>query len=315
MSSILPPIAAHLNTRAKPGRKANTEGKYKIGEEVHGSSLWSAFWREFCLEDEPHERCHIPGDGQSAVDRHWSSLADSLARNARVLDLGCGAGILGRLLLGRRPDLQVTGIDFANVPVMPFANLEIHAGVSMERLPFPDGSFDAATSLFGIEYSNVEHTAGELGRVLAPGARFSFLIHHVESEIAREGSTRRKGLRELLSGKTRAAFAAGNMQQLDQRLRGVGALFPDELSVRQFSAHLRHNLSRTRAERQAIWQDMLEGLGPEIAILGLLERSAKSAPQMGAWMGQILCAMAVVRVSILRRSSGQPIAWQLDGLR
>lgn len=315
MSSILPPIAVHLNTPAKRSSRPTSGHTYKIGEDTADSSLWSSFWREFCLENEPHERCHIPGDGQSAVDRHWAGLADSLSPNARVLDLGCGAGILGRLLLARRKDLKVTGIDFANVPVTPFANLAIHPGVSMEALPFADGSFDAAISLFGVEYGSAEKTIRELGRVLLPGARFSFLIHHHESEIACEGSIRRKGLRELLSGKTRAAFAAGNVSALDQRLQAVKANFPNELSVRQFSAYLRRNLPKTRAQRQAIWQDMLEGLGPEIAILGLLERSAKSPSQMGVWLGQLLNGMAVVRVSILKRGSGQPIAWQVDGLR
>jgi hypothetical protein len=60
---------------------------------------------------------------------------------------------------------------------------------------------------------------------------------------------------------------------------------------------------------------MLDGLGPEIALLTHLERSAKSAVEMGNWLASLLPIMKTVSVSVLRRRSGQPIAWQVNGNR
>src|SRR5687768_1584297 len=124
----------------------------KGGDSAEEPRLWSAFWQEFSLEDVPHERCHIPGDGRYVVDQHWAHFANILPRGAQVIDLGCGAGIVGRTLLGHRSDLRVTGVDFANVPTPAVENLTILLGVRMEALPFNDRRFDAAISLFGIEY-------------------------------------------------------------------------------------------------------------------------------------------------------------------
>jgi ubiquinone/menaquinone biosynthesis C-methylase UbiE len=151
------------------------------------------------------------------VDQHWAQFADVLLPEAKIIDLGCGAGIVGRILLNHRSDLRVTGVDFAKVPTIEVENLTILPWVNMEALPFGDDSFDAAISLFGIEYGNIDEIARELPRVLKSGGRFSFLVHHQESEIVREGSTRLRGLRELLSGKMKAAFLVGKIADFDQQ--------------------------------------------------------------------------------------------------
>lgn len=280
-----------------------------------GPTLWTAFWQEFCLENVPHERCYIPGDGRRVADCHWQQFADMLQVGAHVIDLGCGAGIVGRILLERRTDLRVTGVDFANVPTPAVDNLTIHCWVSMEELPFENGSFDAAISLFGIEYGNIDRTAGELGRVLKPGARFSFLVHHVESEIVREGTTRRRALRDLLSGPVRARFLAGDVSGVDHQIKRLRTQFPGEPSIKLFTDYLRHHVARNRGGRQERWQNLLDGLNPELALLAMLERSAKSAAEMGSWLVPLLQEMAMVSSSVLRRPSGEPIAWRVSGIR
>jgi ubiquinone/menaquinone biosynthesis C-methylase UbiE len=305
----------HFGSGTGPNSECSRDPKPNPKCGTDGPSLWSAFWQEFYPEGRPWERCPIPGDGRYAVDRHWAHFAAALPRDARVIDLGCGAGIVGRILLHYRNDLRVTGIDFADVPTPEVANLTIHPWVSMEALPFDDGRFDAAISLFGIEYGNIGKTAQELERVLKPGARFSFLVHHCESEIVCEGSTRRRGLRELLSGRVKAAFLGGSVAAIEQQIGRLKKQFPDEPSVRHFSRYLHHHITRTRAERQAKWQYLLDGLAPELALLMHLERSAKSAVEIGSWLPSLLAIMKVVSVSILRRSSGEPIAWQVSGSR
>ena len=280
-----------------------------------GQALWSTFWQEFNLQNVPHERCYIPGDGRPVVDRHWAHFADALPPGAHILDLACGAGIVGSTLLRRRADLRVTGVDWADVPMAPVPNLTIHPWVSMEALPFGDRSFDAAVSLFGIEYGTIDRTARELERVLKPGARFSFLVHHRDSEILREGGTRRRALRETLSGKMKAAFLAGNLAAVDLQRQRLKAQFPDEPSVNLLIDYLRRNVARTRAERQALWQKLADDFEPEVLLLSQLERSAKSATGMSAWLASLLSGMSLVSVSLLRRKAGEPIAWRVEGVR
>lgn len=296
--AILPPITAARH----PGA-------------VTGPALWSTFWRDRTADDLPHDRCYVPGDGRPLVDAHWARLADALPRAAHVLDLACGAGVVGTTLLRRRDDLQVAGVDWADVPVAALPGLTIHPWVSMEDLPFGEGSFDAAVSLFGVEYGDIGRIAGELARVLKPGARFSFLVHHRDSEILREGGLRRRALRDALSGKMKAAFLAGNLTAVDQQRRRLAAQFPGEPTLRLLVDHLRRHLARTRAEREALWRKLQADFGPEIELLGHLERSAKSPAELGGWSAALLAAMHRVSLSVLRRPSGEPIGWAVDGIR
>lgn len=280
-----------------------------------GAENWSRFWLEFCPADKPHEQCYVPEDGRDAVDRHWAHFANDLPRGARAIDLGCGAGTVGRQLLSHRNDLRVAGVDWARVPAPSQDHLTIHTPVSMEALPFGGGSFDAAVSLFGIEYGDIAGTARELERVLKAGARFSFLVHHRESEIVREGGARRRALRQLISGEMKRAFLSGNAGGLDQQRQELARQFPGQPMVKLVSDHFRRNIACTRMERQTIWQKLADDLDPEISLLLQLERSAKSAAEMAAWLAPLLSIMNVIGVSVLRGRSGRPIAWHVHGIR
>jgi SAM-dependent methyltransferase len=279
------------------------------------SNHWSIFWRDFGEGDQQPGRCHIPGDGRQVVDRHWAQLAEGLGRDAQVLDIGCGAGTVGRTLLDCRSDLFVTGVDFAQVPIAVVPNLAIQQGIRMEAMPFEAGSFDAAVSLFGIEYGNIAQTARELGRVLKRGARFSFIMHHCDSEIAREGSARVFGIKDALSGKVKDAFLAGDVARMDQqRLRLVNQ-HPDEPTVKLLSDYFGRTIGQAREERQAIWRKLEHDVAVELALTAFMVRCAKSPEQMGAWLAPLFGIMAAVEISVLRRGSGEPIAWAVGGVR
>lgn len=280
-----------------------------------GASHWSTYWRDFGEGNARPERCHVPGDGRDTVDRHWQRLADVLPVAAKVIDLGCGAGTVGRTLLRRRPDLRVTGIDFAEVPVEVLPNLTLCPEVPMEALPFDDGSFDAAVSLFGIEYGCIAETARELGRVLRPDARFSFVIHHCDSEIAIEGRTRVNGIKDLLSDPVGAAFLAGDAALLEhQRLRLLGT-YPGEPTVRLVSDYFRRSILQSRSERQAIWARLADDVAVEVALTTRMTECAKSSVDLGAWIAPLFAIMARVEVSVLGRRTGEPIGWAVSGTR
>ena len=67
------------------------------------------------------------------------SLSDDIPPNAKVLDVGCGDGLLASLIMNDRPDVEISGIDVlarsqTKIPVSLFDGMTI---------PFPDNSYDA----------------------------------------------------------------------------------------------------------------------------------------------------------------------------
>ena len=276
-----------------------------------GPDAWSRFWDE----QGPAGRCLIVGDALDALDEQWAYFAPSLPPGANVIDVGCGAGTVGRNLLSHRNDLQVIGIDSARVPSRSHPQLQVLSSVCMEALPFDDNSFDAAVSQFGIEYGRIFDTARELQRVLKPGARFCFLVHHRDSEFVREGNMRRNALRALTSGPFKSAFLSGRLQGLDQQARRLMKQYPGEPMVKLVSDHYHRKIACTRAQRHAIWQDLAEGLDPEIWMLLQLERCSMAAEELGRWLVPLFSRMLVVAGSVVRRKSGEPIGWNIHGVR
>lgn len=66
-------------------------------------------------------------------------FAQLAPRNARILDVGCGDGLLSAAICSKRPDLDIRGLD-----VLP--RDRTHVPVEMfdgSRIPFGDGRFDA----------------------------------------------------------------------------------------------------------------------------------------------------------------------------
>lgn len=88
-------------------------------------------------------------------------LAGLLPRDASVLDVGSGDGLLARRVMDLRPDLRIRGVDVlarprSHIPVSLFDGV---------RLPFPDREFDAVMMV------DVLHHAAEQDALLAETAR------------------------------------------------------------------------------------------------------------------------------------------------
>jgi len=126
---------------------------------------------------------------EMAARRHAVLQELNPRRGERVLEVGCGAGLLLRdigLALG--PHGLAAGVDIspdqiaaaehecANVPaVKPMVS-------DIRKLGYPDGVFDAAVAVQVVEYiDDVPGTLAELRRILKPGGRFLCLATNWDS--------------------------------------------------------------------------------------------------------------------------------------
>jgi len=152
---------------------------------------WSMYWEGGALNS-----CITGSQEQDArvIASFWQGFAAALPNTARVLDLATGNGAVPQQLLSTRPDLKITGVDSANIRPHdhvsgdhPLATVQFLANTDITQLPFDDGSFDAVTSQFGLEYSNCQLSIPEAARILAPRGRLLLLVHHNDSAILSSG--------------------------------------------------------------------------------------------------------------------------------
>ncbi len=121
------------------------------------------------------------------TDKRWRRLVAKRLQqaiasdNARVLDVACGTGDLA-LVLSDRSDARIVAVDFCR-PMLTIAARKARLAPRISflegdalRLPFVDGSFDAATIAFGLRnLASVEDGLRELRRILKPGGQVAVL--------------------------------------------------------------------------------------------------------------------------------------------
>jgi SAM-dependent methyltransferase len=104
---------------------------------------------------------------------------DALPRGSRVLDAGCGEGVLVSEYADR---LEISGV------VANYASDRVTHG-SVTALPFPDATFDRALCLDVLEHLSFEdqpRALGELHRVLKPSAELLVSVPnlaHLQSRV------------------------------------------------------------------------------------------------------------------------------------
>ena len=135
------------------------------------------------------------------------ALGDALQprSNADFLDIGTGTGRILELFgpsighgIGIDLSLDMLRVARANLEAARLANCQVRHG-DMYRLPFDDGTFDAATMHMVLHYADQPDTAiAEAGRVLRPGGVLvivDFASHGIE-QLRAEHAHRRLGFTE-----------------------------------------------------------------------------------------------------------------------
>jgi SAM-dependent methyltransferase len=90
------------------------------------------------------------------------AIGPLLPKAARVLDVGCGDGLLDHALLQMRPDLRIEGVDVLVRKGTPIPVREFDG----RRLPFPDGAYEVAMAVDVFHHAaDAETLAAEMKRV------------------------------------------------------------------------------------------------------------------------------------------------------
>jgi len=282
---------------------------------MHAASAeaWTMFWQE----QGASSRCcaNAPPDMRQALDDHWRSFAITLPSGSTVLDIGCGAGAVGRALLAAQPHLRVIGVDLATLPPSEDRRIEIRSNTPMESLDFAAGSIDAAVSQFGYEYGNTAQAAAAIARGLVPGAPISFLVHHSESPINADRGMHLRALEQLCGTELQAAFMSGDADLLDRKLSLLRQQCPGLAIVEQAARGLSARVRNNHAQRAAVWDAIAEALAPEIIMLNALKASCVAPRELEQWLGPLVERFEIKPPTTLTMRSGDPIAWIIEGSR
>jgi SAM-dependent methyltransferase len=128
----------------------------------------------------------------------------ALAPGHRVLDIGCGPGILAKEMASEvGPHGEIVGIDVSeSMLALAGQRCGIEGGVRLrpgraEAIPFGDQEFDAAIAVQVYEYvPDIERALAELFRVLRPGGRAVILDTDWDSLVWHTGNRAR--MRDIL---------------------------------------------------------------------------------------------------------------------
>ena len=196
-----------------------------------------------------------PGAGYTLEMREvWLAFFSNLPDGVKVLDVGTGNGVIALFAkeaasaAGRH--YEIHGTDLAQIdPVRDvrdgaalFTGICFHPGVSTERLPFGPGAFVAVSGHYALEYTQVDASLREVFRVLKPGGRAQFIVHHAGSVLVRNAH---------------------------ESLRQSDLVLNDTKVFRKLRRHLEAE-RRSAAAARATWQQLVEAMT-------LLRRTAAQA--------------------------------------
>lgn len=130
----------------------------------------------------------INGYGRS-LDQYFDTHPLPVDRGAKILDAGCGTGLLTLSLLRTvRFPVSITALDLSSTSIEA-ARKSLYYSSGRKRdvtfaqgnllsLPFADGSLDLVVTAGALEYVSLQDGFAELSRVIAPGGHLLHLPIH-----------------------------------------------------------------------------------------------------------------------------------------
>ena len=115
---------------------------------------------------------------QYSVSREFDGI--DFSKDAKVLDAGCGTGLLSRFLLDREPTLKLHAVDQSDLRIAQAKKLSQSGAYSSIQfssanifdLPFKSSTFDSVVCRFVLEHLNNPNQAiEEFKRILRPGGK------------------------------------------------------------------------------------------------------------------------------------------------
>lgn len=111
-----------------------------------------------------------------------------LKQGMRVLDVGCGTGIMAPAVLSKKARYQ--GVDLSRNMILEakakYGDIEaaedsvVFAVADVEKMPFPDAHYDVLLALGLLEYfENPQHVVDEIVRVVKPGGSIIVSVPNV----------------------------------------------------------------------------------------------------------------------------------------
>ncbi|MBB3764573.1 class I SAM-dependent methyltransferase [Sphingomicrobium lutaoense] len=277
---------------------------------MNKADIWNHFWQQgeqsSCLPN--------AADIRSALDTYWDEFTRGLDTPSSLIDLGCGSGALAERLARRNDGLSITGIDFASVGESAVDGVTLMSGVSMEKLPMDEGSFDGAVSQFGVEYADPATVGPEIARVLRKGAPVAFVMHHADSPVVAQNKARKAILASLSEDGIGKAYREDEKQVLARSIfeirqkSGVHAPLVD-----QVARGLGQSIGEAPDKRERIWSDFAEGAANEIAIIEAMEKAAIRDPRV--WAMRLGDGYRWERPTFISTPQGEKAAWSLTGRR
>jgi SAM-dependent methyltransferase len=192
--------------------------------------------------------------------------------NGHVLDVATGTGWAARRLAER--GLRTTGVDFA--PDMLAAAREISSARRLdlrfdlgdaEALPYPDASFDAVMSSFGVMFvQRPEDAAAEMARVCKPGGRIALATWTPDGNVFEMFRLMKAYMAPPTGTPPPSPFEWGSRERLKMLL---GDHF--DLAFENGTSFYRE------PDGEAAWRTFVEGYGPLRTLAGKLGKEQRRA--------------------------------------
>ena len=197
----------------------------------------------------------------------------SAFRGQRLLEVGCGIGT--DLVRFAKGGARVTGIDLAQTAIdLARKNFELN-GVAAEELlvangealPYPDASFDAVVSTFGVMFaSRPESAAAEIARVVRKGGRIALTTWTNDGALFKMFNVMKKYMTTPTTPTPPSPFEWGRIDRIRQLLGGT------------FQLRFERSTSFYREpSAEAAWETFSRGYGPTRTLATTLDTQTREA--------------------------------------